>query len=435
MTSKHQCSVRSGLLMLVFALGLALRPELTLATDHEPWGSPGGNYFRDECPKGSYLVGVNGRYGGWVDRIATVCAPWLPAQKTFGAPTVGKSFGTSRGGAQKERLCWGFGLNNRAVQSWFVWRNRSDDKYVNAIQANCLSLAPPVAKGNWGFGSLPDLPRTQSPLGGYDFPIFLVRSDPQTCPPGELGVGIHGRAGLFVDALGLICGPLPVGIAPPATMVNPLATAPTTAATKVNPLSVVPVRDDMFTILKPANGDQVVQGQLALLVKPPKVGVPPVTVLEFKYLDAPPNNPYSYTIAVETPQLLQNYLVPQQSTPGYAGRWEVRARIAAQPTPGPWSLPAQFQLVVPQQTMSQKQVSPVPQTAPLPSSSVQQPSPIQQTSPLPSSSVMQAPAPSSSADTQMRRSPSMIMPRGVGEQPAPESNQTVDTSPKPEKKP
>jgi len=253
-------------------------------------------------------------------------------------------------------------------------------------------------------------------MGGYQLPEGVVR-EVQACPPGELGVGIHGRAGRLVDALGLICGPLPLKLEPPATKVNPLAKTPERAATNVNPLAVAPVTDDMFTILKPASGDRVAHGQLVLLVKPPRLGTPPVTVLEFKYLDAPANNPYSYTIAVETPKLLQGYVIPQQSAPAYAGRWEVRARTAAQPTPGPWSQPALFQLVVVQPVQSQTQSSPM-----------------QQTAPLPSSSIIQTPAPSS-ATTQMKRSPSMIMPRGVEEKGGKEGNQTVDEPAKTEKKP
>lgn len=172
---------------------------------------------------------------------------------------------------------------------------------------------------------------------------------------------------------------------------NPLAVKPE-IATKVNPLAVAPVSDDMFVIMKPAANDPVTPGQLVLLVKPPKRGVPPVTVLEFRWLDAPPGQAGSYSIAVETQQLLQNYLVPQQSTPTAVGRWEVRARTAAQPTPGPWSLPVKFNVV-----------SAVQQTAPLPSSSVIAPaSPVQQIAPPPSS-----------APAQMNRSSSMFTTRGV----------------------
>ena len=104
--------------VLVLVIGLApLCPESAIAVDTPSWGGGGGNPFRDECPKGSYLVGLKGRAGAWVDRIAPICAPWLPAKLTFGAPTIGEYHGTSRGGIERERICWGFGINNRAIQS------------------------------------------------------------------------------------------------------------------------------------------------------------------------------------------------------------------------------------------------------------------------------------------------------------------------------
>ena len=397
-------------LFLIVALALACSDQALATTDFDPWGSPGGTAFRDECPKGSYLVGVDGRYGAWVDRIAMVCAPWLPAQQTFGATSVGKLRGASRGGNPPPRptTCSGFGITNRAVQALTVEILRSENKLVQSVRGYCTSLGPPVSTAKWSFGSLTEYPEPSTPYPLY-FPDDALRRT-HVCPPGELAVGIHGRAGLFVDALGLICGPLPVNPGAPATKVNPLGTAPEKGATKVTPLAVTPVTDDMFTIRKPADGDRVVQGQVVLLVKPPKIGTPPVTVLEFKYLDAPPTNPYSYAIAVETPKLLQDYVVPPQSQPAYGGHWQVQARTAGQP-PGKWSLPVQFTLFVVQPTQSQKLSPSVPQTAPLPSTSVAQP-----------------PA-SSSTTTQMKRSPSMIMPRGVEEKGAGEP------PPAPEKKP
>src|ERR1043166_1903381 len=96
-----QCIVAMGnhhsaLLRLFLALGLRLLcPDLGLATDVPVWGGAGGNYFRAPCPQGSYLVGLAGRTGEWIDRIAPVCAPWLQGSQTFGAPSVGPSFGAS----------------------------------------------------------------------------------------------------------------------------------------------------------------------------------------------------------------------------------------------------------------------------------------------------------------------------------------------------
>jgi hypothetical protein len=185
--------------------------------------------------------------------------------------------------------------------------------------------------------------------------------------------------------------------------VNPLATAPATAATSVNALVKGPVpSDDMFSITRPAPGDRVQQGQLVVAATPPKIGATSVTVLELRWMDAPPNQPYVSTFAVETPKLLQGYPVDQGMTQGRAGRWEVRARIAAQPTPGPWSFPVPFQLFSIQPMQSQQQAPPPP---------------------------------SGSATTQMKRSPSMIVPRGVEGTDGTEDKKTVGTSPEPEKKP
>lgn len=434
MKHSHHHVYRSSLSTPFLLLGLAMvSPTLALATDLQTYGGSGGTPFRDECPKGWYLVGLDGRAGEWVDRIATVCAPWLRDKQTFGKPAVGRYHGDSTGGVKREPICWGLGINNRVVQSWELTRLTGDKKFVRYIIVNCTSLASPTATGRFTFGG---------PITADEGTTFFDEAGTQrpdaplntACPAGEVAIGIHGRAGLFLDQIGLICGHSPAKfIAPPATSANPLAVAPT-IATKVNPLAVSPVSDDKFVIVKPTENYRVVQGQLVLLVKPPKLGVPPVTALEFRWLDAPPGQPPSYTVAVETPKLLQDYLVPQQSQPRNAGRWEVRARTAAQPTPGPWSQPVRFQIVLVQPFQSQRQPSSIQQTAPLPSSSVMQPSAIPQTAPLPSSSVTQAPAPSS-ATTQMKRSSSMIMPRGLDKQAAPDSNQTVDPLPKPEKKP
>jgi hypothetical protein len=195
------------------------------------------------------------------------------------------------------------------------------------------------------------------------------------------------------------------------------------------------VQDDQFTITTPANGDRMQQGQVVVKATPPKVGMTQVTQLEFKWLDAPPNQPHVNNIAVDTSSLLAGYPVPQQVTRGNAGRWEVRARASGKAVPGPWSFPVQFRLFLTQPTQSQKQASPVPQTSPLPSSSVVQPSPVPQTAPAPPSSVMQAPPSSGSATTQMQRSSSMVIPRGVAKERLEQGNQKVDVPMEPEKKP
>jgi hypothetical protein len=193
--------------------------------------------------------------------------------------------------------------------------------------------------------------------------------------------------------------------------------------------------DDMFTITNPLRNAIVQQGQLFVKADLPKIGATQMTELEFRWLDAPKNQPYVNIFAVDTPKLLQGYPVAQAVTRGNVGRWEVRARASGKAVPGPWSLPVQFKLFLTQPTQSQQQSSPVQQTSPLPSSIVVQPSPVPQTAPAPSSSVMQAPTSSSSATTQMRRSSSMVMPRGVEKEAGREGNEPAATTPEEERKP
>lgn len=98
MTLVHQFIRRSPLIMLVLLFVVSLAgPELSLATDVKIYGSLGGNTFRTECPKGSYLMGLKGRTSAWVNSIAPVCAPWLRSSQALGAPTTGQSFGMSTG--------------------------------------------------------------------------------------------------------------------------------------------------------------------------------------------------------------------------------------------------------------------------------------------------------------------------------------------------
>lgn len=417
MTSSCHQRHRMVLGMLFVVLGPSLIcPGLSLAaTPLQTYGGSGGNPFWDECPRGSYLVGLNGRAGEWVDRLATVCAPWLWDKQTFGTPTVGRYHGDSTGGEKRDKLCWGFG-NNSAIRSWQVTRLRGDPggasyKFVRYIRVSCTTLTSPIANLKFTFAG----PITED-QGSTDFSTLGTnRPDAPlytACPTGEIAIGIHGTSGLFLDSIGLLCGPSPAKfVVPPAATANPLAKAPVPSA-------------HMFTITRPQWNDSVQEGQLIIRATQPKIGMTQVTQLLFTWLEDP-SNPKN--IAVDTNSLLRGYPVPRHVTQGHTGQWEVRARASGNAVPGPWSFPVRFRLFLTQPAQSQKQSSPIQQTAPLPSSAVTAPSAIQQTAPLPSSAVTE-PAP-------MRRSSSMIMPRGIEGNDHTNTNETVGTSSEPEKKP
>lgn len=417
-------TVHHTLLALCLALGLTmLCPSITLATDLPLYGGLGGQQFRAECPKGSYLVGVAGRAGSWVDRIAPVCAPWLWGSQALGRPTIGQSFGMSGGGQEQQTICTRSGNNHLAIQSWWTHLLRSDNHYVQYIEMYCDSLPTPLPPTHYGprldFGTRP---KDVEELVTYG--PFSSQPPFQACPAGEAAVGIRVRAGQFVDAIGLICGPLPLGpSAPAAKLPSPLVQAPPPALPMNPQAKNMRVPDDMFVIAKPTTGDRVQQGQLIIAATPPKVGVTNVTELELRYLDAPAaqrdSYPYVTVFSVNTATIVQGYPVAPIVTGGYAGRWQVRARASMKTPQGPWSFPVQF-------NMEKSQ-------APPPMMPMQRPNlPVTQGPPQGAGiapSVVRPPTTSSQGGA---ASSLMIRPRGVEE---PEKKETGKPSTSAEKRP
>ncbi|HMV56923.1 MAG TPA: hypothetical protein PLY42_08185 [Nitrospira sp.] len=402
--------VLSGALLV---LSLGFFPSLSSATDLELIGGPGGSLFRAECPQGSYLVGLAGRTGEWVDRIAPTCAPWLRGSQAFGLPTVGPSFGASGGGQDRQRTCWGTGNKTLAIQSWYVETVRSPNPPVQYVEIHCASLGPAQSIGLFDFGNPTAASEERVTKGPY----------PHGCPPGEIASGFRVRAGLFIDSLGLICAPIPARLGAPAgKLATPLVQTPPPSVPFNPQAKKLQVPDDLFVITKPVPGERVTQGQLFIAAIPPAVGVTNVAELELRYLDAPPGQKDSYPfvsiMAVNTTKLTQGYLVAPIVTDAYSGRWQVRARAAMKTPPGPWSSPVPFQL-----------------TPGAPNKSL---TPALQQTPLSGSSVMQAPPATAGGAASSTRPPTtssqggasslFVRPRGVegtskkeGNAPAPQS--------------
>lgn len=180
----------------MFGLTLAI-PDLERATDMPTFGGPGGYPFRTECPKGSYLIGFEGRAGQWFDRLNTLCAPWVHKANVFGPATVGPSIGDSRGGRTVFGNCNGSGLKNAAIRAWTIQTLSSANRFISKLDIFCVSVGPPGPPRAFSLGT----PTRDSSA--------FVSNTEQNCPAGEIATGIHGRAGLFVDAIGLVYAPFP----------------------------------------------------------------------------------------------------------------------------------------------------------------------------------------------------------------------------------
>ncbi len=178
-------------------------------------GGPGGGPFRIRCGPGSFITGFEGRTGAYIDHFRIRCGAFDANTRQItprGALPI--TIGTSGGGGSASAAC---------PNGWAVFTIQfasTRDHFIHHIDLRC---APPTGPETiWRtYG-----PTTPIPSETGVFTTFSAPPAPQVCPPFEFAVGIQGRSGLYVDALGLICEPLPAAPPPPPPKVAAVAPPP-----------------------------------------------------------------------------------------------------------------------------------------------------------------------------------------------------------------
>ncbi|SOD22142.1 hypothetical protein SAMN06297164_3366 [Nitrosomonas ureae] len=177
---------------IIFIVG-SVKAEIILP----PQGGPGGDYLESRCKESSYLVGINLRIGDDIDQAQAVCSSIsmegkLQNPTSFGQPLLG-----GEGGSPQSIIC----PKDKAVKGLHIESEGEETVIVNSIGLYCSS---PTA------GETPEKPFGS--LGGPYIPKDRVESNrswgPQICPEGTVAVGITSRSGIWLDAIGLICGPI-----------------------------------------------------------------------------------------------------------------------------------------------------------------------------------------------------------------------------------
>jgi hypothetical protein len=182
--------ISRGLLAGVVALAASLlapeaKPEAN--RDTAAVGGPGGAAFKQLCPAShSFLVGFKARAGAWVDGLTPLCS--RHDEKGFLVDRQDQSSFGGKGGAPRIAACASQG---DYVESLTV--TTLQNGMVNSIAVNCRKILNPALT----YTACLD---TGQGCGGT----------PVTCGRGQAAIGVHGRHGLFIDAVGLICGPIPV---------------------------------------------------------------------------------------------------------------------------------------------------------------------------------------------------------------------------------
>ena len=197
-------------------------------------GGQGGGPFDDACRSGDVMIGYNVISGKAMNTFAAVC------QAQNNGVLVGKNYGLRTWGKADYNGGPFFGADNprcpagSAIFAMEIWVNKFNE--LDSVKATCLPLRPNTV----GVSFL----NRSAPSGGQ-----AVRSGESNCPPGTLAVGVTGRSGALVDAVGLACSPFPWHQEPKTT--TPISSTQSTSK------FVKVIRDaDVYDRPAPPSGDK-----------------------------------------------------------------------------------------------------------------------------------------------------------------------------------
>lgn len=171
-------------------LGAAILITMTSAAQAqerftEPFGGRGGQQFISRCPIGAQLTGVFALTGAYVNAIAPLCD---------GRQGVGAG---GEGSDRRRADC----PQGSVVASVFMVSLRSDNHLLKKLTLDCVSRQGRVPTARVDL----DTPgRYTRPFTAFD-PAPGYPTTTQTCERKRI-IGLQGRAGKSIDALGLICG-------------------------------------------------------------------------------------------------------------------------------------------------------------------------------------------------------------------------------------
>jgi hypothetical protein len=188
-----------GLSVLAAIAALAISGPASGGFEGEIQGGKGGGFFKVICPPGQFWVGAVGRAGVVIDNMKLLCEQFrtvksIPPRKNWKVvPPVRNErprIGGSGGGTALTRQC----TNDRFVRLITFNTEFFEGHHLIAfIRMTC-------EHGTFsGFDEL---------TFGFNTPVG-TGPQVQACPQGEYAIGLKGRQGDFIDAIALICAPMP----------------------------------------------------------------------------------------------------------------------------------------------------------------------------------------------------------------------------------
>jgi hypothetical protein len=201
-------------------------------------GGSGGNRFKTRCPRNQHLLGFKLRAGDNIDAVQAVCGLAYTATRAEPAVTAMPQLGGTGGNPQ--------GVMCPAATPIVIGARFEaegiDTQVLNAIRLYCGVAGPAQATIYPDDGYAAEFAaHVQGSGGGIGIgdPVQTI-VDMTMCPTGTVAVGIHGRAGKMVDAVGLLCG---AAVLTKAPLDAPLGgIAPTNASAVPGPSKTLYIR-------------------------------------------------------------------------------------------------------------------------------------------------------------------------------------------------
>ena len=186
--------------LLMALLGIACVDNARADDYLMPIGGGGGGPFEAHCPANQYLVGFDLYAADDVDAIRPLCVVAYGLREVSPPASESNWYGGS-GGRFTNVVCPSY---TPIVTGMFVAWEGVDTKVVNNIHLFCGEAA--------GAQVVNDVPSAVFDAPKYEGSGLMhsysgAGKETQRCPAGQLAVGLHGRSGIWVDAIGLICAP------------------------------------------------------------------------------------------------------------------------------------------------------------------------------------------------------------------------------------
>ncbi|MEP7247242.1 MAG: lamin tail domain-containing protein, partial [Gammaproteobacteria bacterium] len=189
----------------LLALGLARSAFAQVDQILPPMGGGGGGQYIARCQQGDLLNGFELHTGDDVDGIRPICVIGYSATAVGPRNIFPRSFG-GPGGTVRQIMCPD---NAPLVSGLEVAYEGEDTRIINNVHLYCTPAAvnQPLPVNPTVVFDGPSIRITAGgPFTGGD-PVFMSYGK-QNCPAGLVSVGISGRSGIWLDAVGLICGRL-----------------------------------------------------------------------------------------------------------------------------------------------------------------------------------------------------------------------------------